>query len=116
MTRSKKEARKNSFKSREAGRYKVRKILDDIEEARSMGIKLHTISLNELNNYLRHARKQKAEFEQHLHGKFVYDPMEHQQFPHDTDGLDDLAAKTMRSKKKVKKVSKSRKNSRSKHR
>ena len=89
--------------SGEAERYKVRRILHDIEEARSMGIQLHTISLNELYSYLRDARKQKAEFEKHHHEKFVYDPMEDQQFPHDTDGLDELATEATRGSRRKRK-------------
>ena len=81
-----------------------------------MGIRLHTLSLNELYTSLRDARKQKAEFEKKHHEKFVYDAMEDQQFAHDADGLDDLAAKSMRAKKKAKRVSKPHKNSRSKRR
>lgn len=103
MPRSKRQARKTSFRSGEAGRYKVRKILHDIEDARSMGIQLHTISLNELYSSLRDARKEKAGLEKHHHEKFVYDPMEDQQFPHDTDGLDELAVKATRGSRQKRK-------------
>ena len=86
MTRS---LKRNSF----AAGYKVRRILKDIEEGRKLGIQLHTLTLNEFYSALKHARKQKTEFEKHFPGKdFVYDAMDDQQFPYDTDGLDDLAA------------------------
>ncbi len=102
-TKSKGKVRKHSFKTREAGNMKIRTILRDIEEARSMGIQLHTISLNDLYSSLLAARKQKAEFEKHHHEKFVYDPMEDQQFPHDTDGLDELATEATRGSRRKRK-------------
>ena len=103
MPRSKRQFRKKSFRSGEASQYKVRKILKDVEEARSMGIQLHTLSLNELYNSLREARKQKAEFEKHHRGKFVYDPMEDQQFPFHTDGLHELAVQAIRETRRKRK-------------
>ena len=100
---SKGKANKNSFRSGEAGQFKIRRILRDIEEAKSLGIQLHTISLNELYSSLRDARKEKAGLEKHHHEKFVYDPMEDQQFPHDTDGLDELAVKATRGSRQKRK-------------
>ena len=56
-------SKKRSFKEKEAGKYKVRHIIRDIDEARSYGIRLHAINLNEMYSYLRDARLQKAALE-----------------------------------------------------
>ena len=63
------------FTSNAAQDFKVRRILKDINEARSYGIHINDISLNELYSYLRDARRQRQEFEREHPGKtFIYDP------------------------------------------
>ncbi len=89
--------RKRSFSRGETGAFKVRRILRDIEEARGYGIQLHTISLNDLYSSLKRARKKKdTHAKEEPHKRFVYDPEEDQQFPHDDDGLDELAFRAKR--------------------
>ena len=69
-------SKKQSFKDREAGKYKVRQIIRDIDEARGYGIRLHTINLNDMYSYLRDARLQKAAREKHSPGALCeFNPM-----------------------------------------
>ena len=72
----------------------------DTEEARKYGIQLNTISLNEMYSYLRDARKQRRDFERENPGKkFIYDPMESQQFAWDDDGLEELKERVVQERK-----------------
>ena len=98
-TKSKGKAHKHSFRLGESGKLKIRKLLRDIQEARSYGIALRNdISLNQLYFYLTDARKQKAEFEKHnAKGEFRYDDGEDEQPPSD-DGLDEIE-RTVRGRK-----------------
>ena len=104
--------KRGSFTKRESDSYKnrqVKRILKDIEEARSFGISLHAITLAELYSYLKDAWRQKNAFQKkHPKGHFVYDPMEDEQPPFD-NGLDQLA----RTLKKTSKTSARRKRHRS---
>ena len=60
-------SRRQPFKRNESGKFKIRQILNDIDEARAYGISLrNNISLNELYAYLADARKQKKEHEKKL--------------------------------------------------
>ena len=100
--------KRGSFTKRESDSYKnrqVKRILKDIEEARSFGISLHAITLAELYSYLRDARRQKKAFlKQNPKGVFAYDPMEDEQRPLN-DGLDELGravGKTARKRSKHK--------------
>ncbi len=59
-TKSKGKAHKHSFRLGESGKLKIRKLLRDIQEARSYGIALRNdISLNQLYFYLTDARNKK---------------------------------------------------------
>ena len=100
--------RRQSFKRHEAGQYKVRHILHDIDEARAYGISLrNNISLNELYSYLADARKQKKEHEKKRpKDRFQYDDGEDEQPPLN-DGLDELASK-VRMLRKIKNMKKRR--------
>ena len=94
-------SKKQSFKSREAGKYKVRQIVRDIDEARGYGIRLHTINLNEMYSYLKDARLQKAAHQKHSpDAVFKYDPMEDQQHDYSDDGLSDLERRTRKTSKR----------------
>ena len=100
-------SRRQSFRRTEAGKYKVRQILSDIEEARSYGISLrNNISLNELYSYLADARKKKKDHEKKRPTeRFKYDDGEEEQPPLN-DGLDELSSKV-----RVRKASKKRRGS-----
>ena len=88
------------FSSKAARSFKVSRILKDIEEARNYGIQLNTISLNDMYSYLRDARKQRRDFERENPGKkFIYDPMESQQFAWDDDGLAELKERVVQERK-----------------
>ena len=68
--------------------------MKDIAEAKSLGIELNTLTLNELYASLRDARLQKIEFERRHPGKpFKYDSGDESQLPYHDDGLE--ALKTM---------------------
>ena len=93
--------KKGSVKSSVACKFKISRILKDIEEAQTYGIHLHEISLTELYSYLNDARKQKAVFDKkNQKGRFRYDPIEDEQ-PPDTDGLSELALSVARRKPRL---------------
>ena len=51
-------------------------------------------------SYLRDARKQRREFErEHPGKKFIYDPMESQQFGWDDDGLNELKERVIQERR-----------------
>ncbi len=69
---------------------KITRILQDIGEAKSYGIHLNDLTLNEMYSYLKDARRQRNEFERSHPGKlFQYDPRE-DQLQFNDDGLDEL--------------------------
>ena len=80
---------------------RVNKVLQDIDEARGFGIKLHKcLTLNDLYTYLQDAREQSAEhYKRDPGGNFVYDPMESQQ-PADDDGLDQLSKRVQAQRRR----------------
>jgi len=100
--------KRRSLRAGEASNYKLRRILQDIDEARGYGIQLYEISLNELYSFLKDARKQKAAFErEHPKGKFKYDPEEDGQNPYDNDGLADLETEVKKKRRRSKSKSRS---------
>jgi len=76
-------ASKGDFAKRDFANRRANKVLKDIQEARSYGIELASVSLSELYHYLNLARRQ---YRSNPHAAF--DPMEDSQFP--GGGLDEL--------------------------
>ncbi len=89
--RSPRKSSRSSYVGKLARSLKVTRILKDIAEARSLGIELSELSLNEMYASLQDARRQRAEYErQHPGRTFKYDSGEHRQLPYNDDGLDEL--------------------------
>ncbi len=95
----------NSFLKRSLRTIKLRQLLRDIEEARTLGVDLFTLSLGEFYARLAEARRQ---IRQHMNSgqgadTFAYDMMEDTQNPWDESGLDDLKRKVLRDHDRHKK-------------
>jgi hypothetical protein len=94
-------SKRHSFK-RAAGDYKLKKILNDIDDAKTLGVNLHSdISLNEMYSMLALARQQLKRHSPNR-GKFKFDDMHDEQPPED-DGLDELARRIRRESKRARK-------------
>ncbi len=95
----------DSFLKRSLRTIKLRQLLRDIEEARTLGVDLFTLSLGEFYARLQEARQQ---LRQHMNSgqgadTFAYDMMEDTQNPWDESGLDDLKRKVLRDHDRHKK-------------
>ena len=84
---------KLSFAKRDFANRKANKILKDIQEAKSYGVKLSSVTLSELYHYLNLARQQ---YRSNPHAAF--DPMEDSQFP--SGGLEELQDRVLKRKRK----------------
>ena len=95
----------DSFLKRSLRTIKLRQLLHDIEEARTLGVDLFTLSLGEFYARLQEARRQ---LRQHMNSgqradTFAYDNMEDAQNPWDESGLDELKRKVLRDHDRHKK-------------
>ena len=98
---SRRKSRQHSFK-RAAGNYKLKQILDDISDAKALGVNLYNdISLSQMYSMLALARQQ---LKRHgsSKGRFKFDNMQDEQPPED-DGLQELAQKVRRQMKQARK-------------
>ena len=86
-------ASKGAFAKRDFANRKANKVLKDIQEARSYGIELASVSLSELYHYLNLAREQ---YRSNPHAAF--DPKEDSQFP--GGGLDELQNRVSKRRRK----------------
>ena len=95
----------DSFLKRSLRTIKLRQLLHDIEEPRTLGVDLFALSLGEFYARLAEARRQ---FRQHMNSgqradTFAYDNMEDAQNPWDESGLDELKRKVLRDHDRHKK-------------